>query len=207
MNEKRLIQAAKVLSAVFSPFYAPIWAFVGLFLFSYLRLLPLGYKALILIMVYCFTIFIPRVSINLFRRINKWTHWQLSHREHRHMPYVLTLVSYSTCLVLMSSMNMAMFIRGIVMAALVAQVICVILNMWWKVSTHMVGMGGLVGALFSFSYLFFFNPLPGACGLIILSGLLGTSRMILRQHSLAQEIVGFVIGLVCSVIFILLSWM
>lgn len=207
MNEKKLIQAAKIISALFSPFYAPLWAFIGLFLFSYLKLLPFGYKAIILLMVYGFTIFIPRVSIGIFRRINKWTHWQLSHREHRHTPYILTLISYCTCLILMSSMNMAMFIRGIVMAALIAQIICVIINVWWKVSTHMVGMGGLVGSLFAFSSIFFFNPLPFGCVLIFLSGLLGTSRIILRQHSLAQVIVGFIIGLACSTFFILISWM
>jgi membrane-associated phospholipid phosphatase len=33
-----------------------------------------------------------------------------------------------------------------------------------------------------------------------LAGLLGTSRMILRQHSLLQVVAGFVVGLVCSAI-------
>ena len=94
MLEKKLLQIAHVLSVVFSPFYAPIWAFLWLFFFSYLKLLPLGYKLLILGIVFVFTILIPRLSINLFRHLNRWSHWQLSHREHRHMPYVLTLLSY-----------------------------------------------------------------------------------------------------------------
>lgn len=207
MTNKSIIQIAKFFSGLFSPFYAPLWAFAGLFFFSYLCLLPWSYKALIFVMVYCFTVFIPRVSINIFRRINKWTHWQLSHREHRHMPYILTLISYATCLVLMTHLRMAMFIRGIVMAALVAEIICVIVNVWWKVSTHMVGVGGLVGALVAFSNLFYFNPIWPICGLLLLSGILGTSRMILRQHSLAQVIVGFAIGFVCAMTFILISWM
>lgn len=207
MNQKRLMQIARVLSAVFTPFYAPIWVLVGLFFFSYLQLLPLKYKLFIIGMVYVFTVLIPRVGINIFRMLMRWTHLQLSHREHRHMPYLLTISSYTVCIVLMSKMNVAMFIRGIVMAAFVSQIICVILNAWWKVSTHMVGMGGLVGALIAFSILFFYNPLWPACGLILLSGALGTSRIILRQHTLSQVLVGFAIGFTCAMSFILLSWM
>lgn len=207
MNAKRVMQIARALSAVFSPFYAPIWVLVGLFFFSYLQLLPLKYKLFIIGMVYVFTVLIPRVGINIFRMLMRWTHLQLSHREHRHMPYLLTISSYTVCIVLMSKMNVAMFIRGIVMAAFVSQIICVILNAWWKVSTHMVGMGGLVGALIAFSILFYYNPLWPACGLILLSGALGTSRIILRQHSLSQVLVGFAIGFTCAMSFILLSWM
>lgn len=207
MNEKQLMRAAKTFSTLFSPFYAPLWAFAGLFVFSYLKLLPSGYKLIIFLMVYCFTVFIPRMSINIFRKINKWTHWQLSHRQHRHTPYVLTLVSYTVCLFLMTRLNTAMFIRGIVMAALIAQIICVIINRWWKISTHMVGMGGLTGTIIAFSYLFYFNPVYHLCSLILLSGIVGTSRIVLRQHSLAQVLTGFVIGFICAMFFLLISWM
>lgn len=201
------MQIARILSAVFSPFYAPVWILVGLFFCSYLKMLPWGYKLYILGMVVVFTVIIPRLGINIFRVLMRWTHLQLSHREHRHMPYLLTICSYTVCIVLMSKMNVVMFIRGIVMAAFVSQLICVILNAWWKVSTHMVGMGGLVGALIAFSILFYYNPVWPACGLILLSGALGTSRIILRQHTLSQVLVGFFIGYLCATMFILFPWM
>lgn len=207
MNDKRLIRIAKTLSVLFMPLYAPLWVIVGLFLFTYLSLLPWGYKIFLISTVYIFTIAIPTMGISLVRTVKKWTHLELSHREHRHMPYVLTLLSYSACLVLMTKINTAMFFRGVVMAALIAQVICVTVNAWWKVSTHMVGMGGLVGALNAFSILFVYNPVWPFCMLLLLSGLLGTSRMILRQHSLSQVLVGFLIGYVCAMVFILICWM
>ena len=207
MSTKRLMQIARILSAVLSPFYVPVWILFGLFFCSYLKLLPWGYKLYIMGMVLLFTVIIPRLGINIFRILMSWTHLQLSHREHRHTPYMLTICSYTVCIMLMSRMNVVMFIRGIVMAAFVSQLICLILNVWWKVSTHMVGMGGLVGAQIAFSVLFFFNPLWPACGLILLSGALGTSRMILRQHTLSQVLVGFLIGYLCATVFILFPWM
>ena len=207
MRDRYLIRTAKVLSSLFSPLYAPVWVFFGLFMFSYLKMLPWMYKLLILFIVYFFTVFIPTVGITLFRVFKKWSHLELSHREHRHLPYVVTLLSYGACLVLMTEMNVAMFFRGVVMAALISQIICIIVNIWWKVSTHMVGMGGLVGALNEFSILFFYNPRWPFCGLLLLSGALGTSRIILRQHSLAQVLVGFAIGYACAMTFILCCWM
>lgn len=193
---------------LFPPLYAPLWIVFGLFFFSYLgMILNWGYKVFVITLIYVFTILIPHTGINIFRVFKKWTHWQLSHREHRHMPYIVSLISYAACLVIMTKMNMAMFFRGIVMSALIAQIICVSINAWWKISTHMVGMGGLVGALNAFSILFFYNPVWPFCGLLLLSGALGTSRIILRQHSLAQVLAGFAVGYVCAMTFILISWM
>ncbi|MBR1668573.1 MAG: hypothetical protein IJ693_09880 [Bacteroidaceae bacterium] len=207
MENRTLIKTAKLMSTLFMPLYAPMWVFLGLFLFSYLRMLPWGYKLFIVCMVYFFTVFVPTLGITAFRLFKKWTHLELSHREHRHMPYIVTLLSYATCLVIMTKINTAMFFRGIVMAGLISQIICITVNAWWKVSTHMVGMGGLVGALNAFSILFFYNPVWPFCALLLLSGALGTSRIILRQHSLAQVLVGFGIGYLCAMTFILLSWM
>ena len=207
MDNKQLIRIAKMLSTIFMPLYAPIWVIVSLFVFTYLSLLPWGYKIFILCIVYIFTIGIPVMGISVVRMFKKWTHLELSHREHRHMPYVVTLLSYGACLVLMTKINTAMFFRGVVMAALISQIICVTINSWWKISTHMVGMGGLVGALNAFSILFMYNPVVPISLLILLSGALGTSRMLLRQHSLAQVLAGFAVGYGCAMVFILLSWM
>jgi len=207
MSEKQLIRISKFLSVMFTPFYAPLWTFIGMFLFSYLKLLPWNYKLFILCMVWIFTVFIPRFSINIFRIINKWTHLQLSHREHRHTPYVLTIISYSICLSIMVHMNVPTFIRGVITASLVSQLLCTAINYWWKVSTHMVGMGGMLGVLISMSYLFYFNPAISVCFLLILSGTVGTARIILRQHTPAQLGAGYLIGFVTSMYFVLASWL
>lgn len=206
ITTRSFIKAAKIYSMVFSPFYAPFWAFVWLFLFSHLRLSPWSYKLYVLITVLMFTIVIPRITINIFRRINKWTHWQLSHREHRSIPYFITIVSYIACVMIFMNQNQAQFMRGILIATLVSGLTCAVLNIWWKISTHMAGMGGLLGAIIAFGYLFYFNPLPMMCVLLFMSGLMGTSRMALRQHSLSQVIIGFFIGLVYALIFILIGW-
>lgn len=198
---------AKLLSVVFSPFYVPLWSLIGLFLFSHLKLFPLNYKLFVLIVVFCFTVLIPSVSIFVFQRTNRLSRWQMSHRRNLHVSYVLTLISYATCLLLMYKTHVPLLIRNIVLASLVAQVICTLINLKWKISIHMVGMGGLTGIDFALSNLFFFNPLLPGCILILLSGLVGTSRIILRQHTLMQVVAGFAVGFACAMLFTLSAWM
>ena len=72
-REKQIILAAKAVSIVFTPFYLPIVGMLVLFLFSYLSLLPWAYKALVLALVYFFTILLPTLFIHLYRRYQGWS--------------------------------------------------------------------------------------------------------------------------------------
>ena len=88
----------------------------------------------------------------------------------------------------------------IVSAALFIQIACALINVWWKISTHTAAIGGVAGALFVFGEFFAFNPVWWLSLVFVLAGLLGTSRMILRQHSLLQVVAGFIVGLICSIL-------
>lgn len=206
MNNKKLIRFAKIYSALLLPFYAPTWAFLWLFCFSFLSMTPLVYKIFVISAVVIFTCIIPRIGIDLYRKIMKWTHKELSARENRFIPYILAIMSYVVCVFVFNNINTAQFMQSMIIAALISQIICMIINVWWKVSTHMMGIGGLSGTYIAFSYIFYFNPVAGFSVLVLLSGLLGSARIILKQHSLSQIIVGYLIGLVCSLFTILIAW-
>ena len=84
------------------------------------------------------------------------------------------------------------------MAAWVIQILCAVINVWWKISTHTAAIGGVTGSLIAFSLLLSFDPMWWLCLTLVVSGMVGSSRMILRQHSLEQVTSGFFLGLVCS---------
>ena len=185
---------------VFTPFYLPIVGLVALFTFSYMSIFPWIYKLQVLIMVYLFTILLPTVLIHLYRRYQGWSLIELGRRERRMVPYVLSILCYFCCVYIMMQMHIPHFIISIVIAALVVQIVCALINVWWKISTHTAAIGGVAGSLFVFGELFGFNPVWWLCLVLILAGILGTSRMILRQHSLLQVVAGFLVGVVCSVL-------
>ena len=203
MKHRNLIIAARVISLVFTPFYLPVVGLTALFVFSYLSLLPFRYKAAVVGLAYLFTVLAPTLLIHAYRWYNGWTPVELGRKERRMVPYVISIACYFACVYLMERMHIPRFMGGILIAALLIQITCAVINAWWKISTHTAAIGGVAGALFAFADIFGFNPVGWLCGVFMLAGLLGTSRMILRQHTLAQVVAGFWVGFVCAVVGIL----
>ena len=195
-----LIRTARVISAIFTPFSIPFLAFLILFLFSYLRIMPIQYKLIVLGVVYCFTILMPTLTIFLFRKINGFSPEDLGERKRRFMPFLLTITSYVFCLVMMHRLNIPWYMTGIILAALIMMVICIVVNLKWKLSEHMAGVGAIVGGLVSFSALFGYNPVWWLCLFVLIAGVLGTARIILQHHTLGEVLVGFAVGLICSLL-------
>lgn len=204
MKEKEIIFTAKVLSVLFTPFYLPILGLLILFIFSYLSLLPLTYKLFLLLMFYLFTVFLPTALIRFYRRYQGWTLIELGSRERRAIPYVISIFSYLLCYYIMAATHVPHFMWSILIAALVIQVACAIINLFIKISTHTAAIGGVTGALLAFSVIFSFNPVWWLCIVLLLAGMVGTSRMILRQHSLRQVVLGYLAGVACSFVSVLL---
>lgn len=193
-----LLLAARIVSMVFTPFYLPMVGLIALFIFSYLNLFPWQYKLSVLVVVYVFTIFMPTFLIHLYRRYQGWSPIELGMKERRVIPYVISILCYFGCYYFLVSVHVSHVIGGIVLVGMAVQILCALINVWWKISTHTAAIGGVAGALVAFSFKFAFNPVWWLCFVLLLAGMVGTARMILRQHSLSEVVVGFVTGFFCA---------
>jgi len=202
-NEKTIIYAARFVSVLFTPFYLPLFGVIILFTLSYLALLPIEYRLQVVGLVYLFTILMPTLFIHFYRRHQGWNLVELGKRERRMVPYIISILCYFACAWLLSRLNVFHFVNSILMTALIVQVVCAVINAWWKISTHTAAIGGVAGALFAFAEIFGFNPIWWFCLVLIVAGILGSARIILRQHTLEQVVVGFGVGLVCACLGIL----
>lgn len=202
MKEKNIIFTARIMSMIFTPFYLPIVGLIALFIFSYMSLLPMMYKLVMLAMVYLLTVVAPSLLIHLYRLCQGWTSHELGRKERRLVPYIISIVCYFACFFWMEYRNTPRVISIIVVVALTIQMVCALINIWWKISTHTAAIGGVAGGLVSYSIAFSFNPLWWICFVLILAGAVGTARMILRQHSLSQVVGGFLIGAACAILVI-----
>lgn len=202
MKEKNIIFTARLMSMIFTPFYLPIVGLIALFIFSYMSLLPMIYKLVILAMVYLLTVVAPSLLIHLYRLCQGWTSHELGRKERRLVPYIISIVCYFACFFWMEYRNTPRVISIIVVVALTIQMVCALINIWWKISTHTAAIGGVAGGLVSYSIAFSFNPLWWLCFVLILAGAVGTARMILRQHSLSQVVTGFLVGVACAILVI-----
>lgn len=198
--EKSLRRLARVISALFTPFTIPFVAFLILFIFSYLRIMPLAYKLTVLGLVYVSTIMLPTVGIYLFQRLNKLTPTEMAERKRRYVPFLLTIASYVACFVLMRRLHIPWYMTGIILAALLMMIISVVVNHWWKLSEHTEGTGAVVGGLVAFSALFGYNPVWWLCVFILVAGIVGTARIILGHHTVGEVLGGFAVGWLCTML-------
>ncbi len=189
---------ARMLSNVFRPVYYPILGFGLLFTLTYTSLLPWEFKLWILSIVALFTIFIPWALHRLYRRIHGWHPTELRLRHRRYVPYAINVICYVACIRLMQSFHLPHFMISILAASLFTQVATLVINTKWKISTHAAGAGAIIGALVAYAEIFAFNPTWWLCGSILLDGLVMTSRMMLRQHTLWQVLVGSLVGVGCG---------
>lgn len=204
MNERNILLTARVVSMLFTPYYLPVVGLIALFVFSYLSMLPLGYKLTMLLIVYLSTVLVPTLLLHAYRQYTGWTPFQLGPKERRVMPYVISILCYFLCYYLMLVAHVPHVINSIVVAALAIQVLCALINVGWAVSSHSAAIGGVTGGLLAFSLIFNFNPVWWLCLMLLLAGVVGTSRMILRQHTLSQVLAGFSLGIVTTFLIILL---
>lgn len=193
---RTILLAARWLSSIFRPEFMPVVAFVVLFMFTYLSLLPWAFKLAILLLIVLGTILLPRWTIRFWRHSRGWELRRLRLRENRFFPYLIYFLYYAFTLHMLKRFHLPHYMSGILISAMIIQGSCVLINTKWKISMHSAGAGGAIGALIAYSLLFYFNPVWWLCLLILLSGLIGSSRMLLRQHDLWQVLAGTFLGIV-----------
>ena len=197
---RQLLFIARVFSTIFRPSYYPT---VGTFIllgFTYLSLFPMVYKLWLLALVYLFTYCLPALGVFIYRRIHGWSAYELRVRHKRAVPYIINICSYLCLMHIFHVTHIPHFLMAIVGISLLIQIVCVMVNLWWKVSMHSAGAGGVIGAIIAYSAIFDFNPIWWLSLAIFVSGCVMTSRMILRQHTLAQVLGGTFIGIVCGIV-------
>ena len=77
--------------------------------------------------------------------------------------------------------------------------ICLILltsiSYFWKISAHMIGVGGLLGVVLAFGIMVQgYNLLNVVLSVIILAGVIGTARLYLNAHTPLQVLGGLLLG-------------
>ena len=183
---------------IFTPFYLPLIGITMLLAFTFMSGFPTEYKLVLVTVVYLTTVFIPTLLIFLYRRLRGWTLQELGQKRHRLVPYAISFLCYLGCIWLMNITHVNHIIISVIVAALLIQAVNILVTIWWKISTHTAAIGGVSGALIAFGFVFGFNPVWWLCLSILMSGIIGTARIILRQHTTAQVVAGYFIGVVSA---------
>lgn len=188
--------AARFLSVVLHPVFMPtyiVWAMLtvdpGLAYFIHpdRRMIPLFMLALM-------SAAFPLASIQLLVRARVIDSLELHRREDRFLPYGITFIYYVISWYLMFRTPLHPAVPAVMAGASAALLFTLIITLQWKISAHMVGIGGMLGALAAINSLHALDLFLLVASIIVLAGMLGTARLLSSDHTQGQVIAGAVLG-------------
>lgn len=198
------MKLTQLISILLHPMFMPILAL-------HLTLLVLPSLAFILsqnlLLIYGILIFstmvLPLISIFWLMQKGKVSSLEMSNHKERSLPLFKTVIWMSFGYYLLQNL---LFYTPILKAELLGAILIILLatiiSKFWKISLHLLGIGGVVGVFIALQIMhgdFLYLLLL----FILLSGLLGVARIKQKAHNYAQVYAGFLVGLSVELITLL----
>ncbi len=194
--------ASKTISVIFHPLLMPTYAFALIiwcnpFLFA---AMPLNSKFIIIGVTFLNTFVFPLALVFLFVKLRFISNMEMRARKDRIYPFILTLIIFGSVWYRFYNLPYPAILSLVLLTATIGLTLAFVINLKWKISIHCIGIAGLAGIIFhnaSFSSYNLFMPLMF---ILIACGVIGTARMILKEHNPAQIYLGYLVGLISAVI-------
>jgi hypothetical protein len=197
--------SARILSFLFHPMLLPTIGILILFNSgSILDFLPFQAKKIILLIVFVSTCILPLtfVPFFIFQKIIK--NVQMENNKERLVPFLVTSILYFFCYYMLRRLGAPQTIVLFILAAAINVFTLFLLSFKYKISAHMAGIGGLTGAFIAISFILKINLEYFIISAIIVSGIIGYSRLKLETHKQYQIYVGWFTGLAISSVILFL---
>lgn len=193
-TNKILSASARLTSIVFHPLLIPTLGFLLLLNSGfYFTLIPWSLKRMLLMVVFLSTCLLPAISIGLLG-LNQKIDLKMDKNSDRILPLILSSIFYYAGYIVLQRLPIFPIYKFFLVASILVQIALLFISLKWKISAHSAAIGGLLGGFLAMSFLFQENPLLIVILLVLISGLVGTSRLILEKHTNSQVYSGFLIG-------------
>ena len=199
-----LRKIAHFFSIIFHPLLMPT---IGVYIIFhsdlYFTYIPFELKRIIYIIVFICTTVLPLSLMPFFIYQRIIHNIQMNRRRDRLIPLIITTIMYFFAYFLLYKLQTPEFVRLFMLAAAIIVFITCLLSIKWKISAHMVGIGGLVGMIIAL-----YSQVTGNLNFylftsIFVAGLVGASRLRLNVHNTRQVYIGLVIGLIPTLLIML----
>ncbi|PID57087.1 MAG: hypothetical protein CR986_09365 [Ignavibacteriae bacterium] len=185
---KNIYKAAKIFSYIFIPPVMNLFIFI---IFS--NHYESNLKNLIGITIsFLFGLLIPMITILIFRKKGLLSDNDATIKEERTTPYVYAIIYSTIGIVLTLFFELNDYITMLWLVYLLNSIIILIINYFWKVSAHTMGVGMPLGAIFFLNNHFLLLITAIILVIVVLA------RLILKVHTILQLIVGAIIGFLNS---------
>ncbi len=191
---------AKFLSIILHPVLMPSYALFFLLHHStYFSITTtIHEKSALYSIVLLNTLFLPVLITYVLVRRGLVHSFEMSKREERVIPYISNAILMVVAYYMMKKLMLPKVFYLMILGASGAVVMAVIINLKWKISIHMIGIGAIVGTFFGLSHFMLVDLRFPILVTLIISGLLGSARLTLGAHKPMQIYAGFFIGFFCE---------
>ena len=192
MNTK----VSQIISLLFQPLLIPTYGFIVLFNLNafFSLVIPVNAKWLILLIVFVTTFLLPTLFILILYNKGVVKSLYLKTREDRIIPFIGTIVFYYLSYYLIKRLQISPIYYYFIIGTTFTVVVSLIINFFWKISIHMMAIGGMLGAFIGLSLVLYINLPILIIAIILVAGLVGYARLQLDEHTPAQVYSGFIVG-------------
>ena len=198
------MKLTQLISIILHPIFMPLLAFhLTLIIVPSITVTLSHNITIIYCIVFFSTIILPLLSVFWLIQKGRVKSLEMNNHKERSLPLLKTVIWMSIGYYLLeNSLFYAPILKAELLGAIIIILIASIISKFWKISLHLLGVGGLVGAMIalqiihgSLTYLLIF--------FILLSGLLAIVRVKQKAHNYTQVYSGFLVGLCVELVTIL----
>jgi membrane-associated phospholipid phosphatase len=186
-----------IVSLIFQPLFMPSFGMAILISLDLFDAIPLVWRIIAVVGTFLFTGLMPAIPILMMLRKGDVSDLFISKREQRTLPYLFSFISYAFwTLFLLRVLKLPMFMVAVGIGTTLSILFITLINLKWKISAHLSGIGGLAGGVFGVCYRLAYNPYWFLIAVLAVSALVAYSRIELKAHTPGQTLAGFSLGFV-----------
>ena len=193
---KKLKIVANILSIILHPLLMPT---IGLFLIfsskTYLSYMPIHEQKILYLIVFINTFVFPVSIIPFFIYQKSIKNFKLNDRKERIIPLSIISIFYFFTYIILHKLIAPTIIQNFMLGSSISTLLAFLINLRWKISAHMIGIGGIVGLVLSLSIKLSVDLQSIIIILVLFSGIIGSARLYLNEHKPSQIYCGFLVGL------------
>lgn len=199
------LRVARIISLLFHPLIVPTLGFLLLFNSQayFAVMLNSTIKMAIYAIVVFNTLIIPALLALYLKRTGTIASLEMETPEERKLPYLFTACLYVVTYYLLRKVNLPPLLYLFLLGATLALIVTILINLKWKISAHMVGWGGLTGAVIGLAFRLDLDFRIVISLIVFISGLVGFARLRLKAHTPAQVYSGYLLGVACQLVLIM----
>jgi len=198
------MKLTQLISIILHPMFMPLLALHLTLLVLPSLAFTLSHNLVLIYGILVFsTMILPLASIFWLMQKGKVSSLEMSNNKERPLPLFKTVIWMSFGYYLLQNLLFyTPILKAELLGAIIIILIAAIVSKFWKISLHLLGIGGVVGVFIALQIIhgdFLYLLLL----FILLSGLLGVARIKQKAHNYAQVYAGFLVGLSVELITLL----